>query len=374
MNANYTGDSGYERAKALLDQQEAERAARRETPMQPFRFFCPVGEEREIVVVDDRPSFFRHEHCMQDRRSKRWDVFLPCLDEVCNCPACAVSGSQRPAYFAMYLTVIDFTGYEDSRGDWHDFSKKLLVVKSTQQKKLMRYYEREGTMRGMSLIMVRNGEKEANIGDPEFNGFMSEEELETYVSQYTDKEGEVHEVLCYEPYAYEAIFPPMDEEQLRALVGGEGSTGSRAADDRALGRSRRADNYDDAGTDDNGWGAQGGRRVATRRAASAPPADEQDDVAPQPARRTARPAPAAPARPVPRRPAPARQAIDPADLPDAGTEYEAGVGAEEPPFEPDEPVQRTARPAPVRRAAPEPQAAAASPRGNMAARRASLRR
>jgi hypothetical protein len=339
------------------------------------------------MIADDRPSFYRWEHALQDKRSKRYDVFLPCIDEFCNCPACGVAGSNRPAYFAMYLTVIDLTPYVKSDGTEIPFTKKLLVVKPMQQKKIMRYFERHGTLRGMVLEMTRDGDKDANIGDPEYVEHAPEEELADYVSEYTDKDGVVHPIYCDEPYPYEELFPPMDEDQLRALVGGEAPAGSRAADNRALGRvPRQADNYDDgAAGGDEAWGGQG-RRVASRRAPAAdqPEAEQYEEEQAQPARtartvrtaaapaataRAVRPAaaPAAPARAVRR---PQQAVIDPDDNPETGAD-------ETPPFDTGTP-QRTARPVPARRVAPapapEPEDAAPAPRPNMAARRQNLRR
>lgn len=366
-----------------MERNDAEREARKNAPLQPFRYFTKVGEESEIVIVDDKPRFVRHEHALKNRRTGRYDIYVPCIDEHCACPACNVS--ERPSYFAMYLTVIDFTGYEDKDGNWIEFSKKLLVVKQTQQKKIVRFYDRERSLRGMRLTMVRNGEKEAAIGDPEFVGFLTEEELRQYVFEYTDKEGEVHTVYCDEPYDYEALMPPMTEDEIRALVGGDAPMGSRRNDDRDLGRGRgRADAGD-------GWDDQQ-RRIGSRRAPSAParrPATAADDVQdvdyqeappargarpassrPAPAARPAAPARAAPpARRAPAR-APAQETIDPDDLPDAGAEGEAPWQDDAPA----DPPQRTARQAPARRTpAPAPEPAAARP-ANPAARRANLRR
>lgn len=363
---------------AVAAQQDAQKEARKNTPLMPFRFYTPVGETKEIVIVDDAPSFMRHEHCMQDRRTKRWDVFVPCIDEHANCPAC--NASTRPSYFAMFFTIIDLTPYVNSDGEEIAFSKKLMVVKTAQQKKIMRYYEREGTLRGMVLEMTRDGDKDASIGDPEFLEFMSEDDLQSYVYDYTDKEGVVHEVLCDEPYDYDALFPEMSEDTLAALVGGGHSTGSRSNDDRALGRGRgRAaqDNYDDdQGGDGGAWAGGGGRRVASRRGPAAQEPAQDVEYAEQPARGRRAPAaaPAAPARsarPVARRAAPAAEVIDPDDNPEAGAEGDApwqeGEEAE---------VAAPARRSAPRRAAPAaaPEPAAAAPRANVAARRAALRR
>ncbi len=355
---------------------EAAREAAKDSIGMPFRFFTSVGETKEIVVIDDAPSFARWEHCQKDPRTGRYDVYLPCIDENANCPVCA-KAADRPAYFAMYLTVIDLTPYENRDGEEVPFSKKLLVVKPMQQKKILRFYEKHKSLRGMVLEMTRDSKKDAGIGDPAFVEFIEEDDLLTYETSYVDKDGKEHDVICHEVFDYEALFPPKTEDELSALVGGGGRNGSRGADDRALGRGRgRGDDDGEAGGD--AWQGAAPRRVASRRGA---PADEVEELPPEevadaprrgapiarapaaraPAARApaARQAPAPAARPAPRR---AAATIDPDDMPDAGAD-------EGPPFDVDPPQRRAA---PARRPAPEPEAAA--PRANMAARRAQLRR
>lgn len=379
VKSSHSGAAGRERALALLEQQEAEREARLATPLMPFRFRMDVGDAKEVVVVDDAPDFFRTEHNLQDPRSKRYDVYLPCIDEHTNCPAC--SKSSRPAYYAMYLTIIDINPYISTKtGEEIPFSKKLLVVKPMQQKKILRYYERHGTLRGMILLMTRDGDKDASIGDPEFVEFMSEEDLQTYVSEYTDKEGVVHETLCYEPYDYEALFPDMSEAQLSALVGGGASAGSRHADDRAIGRTRGRGAAADEEPAEGDW-EEAPRRVATRRAPAA--------AAPEPAQRAARPAARRAAAPIAE-----EEPLDPEDTLD-GEQLpwdDENAPEAEPEEAPAAPARRTAR-APVRgaspavapartaapvrsarRAAPEPVVEEAPARAGIAARRAALRR
>lgn len=316
--------SGYRGAEGRRKMQEEEEAAaaRREASSihTPFRFFCPVGEEREYIIVDDAPDFFRFEHNLKDRRSGKYSVFCACINDNANCPVCKVS--DRPSYFAMYLTIIDLTPYESASGEQVEWSKKLLVVKPAQQKKFTRLHERHGTLRGMLMKATRDGEKDAAIGnDQEFLEFIDEDELLTYESEYTDKKDKVHEVIGHEVFDYEELFPYQTEQQLRALVGGVAEPGSRDDDERGSRSSRRPsrggnDDWDDAPSrpssrrtreepadEDDAPPRRGSARPAPRTPTRAPtrsareqePEDEVEDTAPAPRRGAAR-SEAAPAR------------------------------------------------------------------------------
>lgn len=339
--------------------QEARKEARKATQGQPFRFFCPIGETRQIIVVDELPDFVRKEHATYNKVSKHWDTFVPCIDEHDNCPVC--DAAERPSYFALYLTVIDLTPYINKDDEEVPFSKKLLVVKPTQQKKIVRLYEKHKTLRGMILDMTRDNDKDATIGgDIEFVDFVDEEELQSYIYDYKDKENKVHEVDCSVPFEYEEIMPDMTAQQLRAIVGGRPAPGNRASADRDLQDDweeppqRRASSRRGAAADDD-VPEPAARRPAPRRAAAPEPeAEEEQEEAAPPARRAA--------------PAGRRRAAEP--------EPEAG----EPPFEPDE-QEEEAAPAPARRAAPARRTAAEDPpqrpardSSAVAQRRASLRR
>lgn len=306
---------------------DARREAARNSAGNPYRFYCPVGETREFVIVDHEPDFYRMEHAIKVRGHQRADTFVPCLDEFCNCPACAMSDN-RPAYFAMYLTIIDLTPYEGKNGTV-EFSKKLLVVKPMQQKKIMRFFDRHKTLRGMVIETTRSSDKESANGEMEFIEFMDEEELLEYVYTYDDKEGKSHEVDCSEPFDYEAIMPDMTEQQVRAICGGRPEPGNRGSTNRDL----QGDDWDNEPP---------ARRSASRRGAAQDDDQGDDqDAAPAPARR-GRAAPAreeaAPAarsrRPATRQPEP-----DPDDDPEGA------------PFDADEPEGEEVAPAPRRRAA-----------------------
>lgn len=359
--SHFRGAAGLKRMQEEQERAEARREAAKNRVREPFRFFCGNGETREIVIIDDQPDFFRYEHNLQNPRTKRWDLYLPCIDSTANCPVCSVS--ERPSYFAMYLTIIDLTPYTNSEGEEIEWSKKLLVVKPAQQKKIMRLFERHGTLRGMVLEMTRDGEKSASIGnDIEFKEFMEDDELAEYVTEYEDKEGKVHEIIGDEPFDYEAIFPEMTEKQLRSYVGGSANAGNREDDDRALGRSSRRNRDDDSD------GGDGETRRSARRSRSADSDSDADaDDAPRSRRRAAREEPADDDAEPPRRTA-RRTADDDADADPpqrAARRVASRRGADadaDPPFDPDDQDAETDNEPPRRGGA------------TVASRRAALRR
>lgn len=259
VRTSYSGEAGRRKMEEEQVRQEAEREARKAKGFEPFRFWVPIGETRQIVIIDDAPNFYRYEHALQTPGSNRFDNFLPCINDHANCPACSVS--EKPSYFAMYLSVIDLTPYENRDGDEVPWSKKMLVVKPSQQKKIARLYEREGTLRGMILDMTRDGQKDAAIGnDIEFVEWMEEEELATYYSEYEDKDGKTQAIDCLEPFNYEEIYPDLTEDQLATIAGvSDHSVGNRGQVDRSIGRGGRG-----------GREAPRGGRAAGRRDAEAP--------------------------------------------------------------------------------------------------------
>ena len=322
----------------------------------PFRFFCPVGETREFIVVDDRITFVRNEHNLKDSRGK-WSIYTSCISEHANCPVCG-SNPDKPAYFAMYLTVIDLTPYTNKDGIEVPWSKKLLVVKSSQQKKFTRKQEQHGTLRGALFSTSRDGDKEAAIGnDIELIEFYDEDTLAQYYNTY-EKDGKVIEIVGGEVFNYEELFPEQTEEMLAAIVGGH--VHNHDSHNRAIGRGGAR-----PGSSGDGW----------------------QEPAPRTARPAARPGPAA------RGPAP-RQAPPPVRGPvarrapvqeatDVGyTEVEEGAEGDAP-WQEEAPAPAPRRagaapaargPAPRRAPEPEPEDPPQRTAASLAARRQQLRR
>jgi hypothetical protein len=251
--SSYRGSDGMRQMNEEQKRGDARKEAAKAKGHEPFRFWTPQGETRQIIIVDEKPDFFRYEHALKDPRSGRYDNFLPCINEDANCPVCTVS--EKPAYFGMYLTVIDLTPYDDKDGNEVPWSKKIMVVKPAQQKKIARLYEKHGSLYGMVVDMTRDGAKDASIGnDIEFVEFADDKEMESFYRTYKDKENKTVEIIGNEPFDYDKIYPEMTEKQLCVLAGVEdtGSVGKRGSDDKEIGRTRgraatrRDDDEDDA--------------------------------------------------------------------------------------------------------------------------------
>lgn len=344
--AFYRGEAGMRKGDEELARQKAQQEARKEQGNIPFRFRVTVGETTQFVVCDDAPDFFRFEHNLKNPRTGHWDTFTGCVKEWDNCPVCQVA--ERESYYAMYLTVVDFTPFETKDGTNHEFSRKLLVVKPAQQKKFQRAYikaQKDGrTLRGAIFEATRDGDKDSAIGnDIEFIEYMDEEELTGYVRSWKDKEGKKHTEQCSEPLDYEALFAEPDTESLRLQVGGTPAPGNRAHEDRELGRRPRRGAKTEE--DEEYEPAERTQRMSStpRRGRAAPEEEAEDEPAPTRGRTAGRrpareepedePAPVR-GRTAGRRPAPVEEAEDePAPLRRGAATRRAPV--EEPPFDDD---------------------------------------
>jgi len=232
--SNTRGAQGRARVEDEINRQNQEKAERAKQGHMPFRLYLKPGTSREVIVVDDEPWFFRYEHNLKNPRTDKWDIHTGCTKEEDNCPVCE---EYKESYYALYLTVIDLNPFTDSKGNRHEFSRKLLVAKTGQSKKFIRKFENEGTLRGAVFELNRDGNKDPVIGnDIELIEFEDEEILEgDYKREWEDKDGKVHKEDCSEPFDYEALFPVQTSDELMEQVGGKPSPGSRRHQRESLG-------------------------------------------------------------------------------------------------------------------------------------------
>jgi hypothetical protein len=228
-----------------LAREKAAKEARKSQVNMPFRVWVPPGETKEVIVLDDKPDFFMYEHQVQNPRTKKWDTYLGCTKAFDVCPVCEETGKE--SYYAMYLSVIDLTPFKDRSGVNHRFSRKLMMVKNlSQQKKFIRRFEKDGTLRGYKLELNRDSDKDPTIGgDIEFVEIIDETELAKYKRRFKDRDGKVHQEDCSVPFVYDELFEEPDSDKLRAIVGGEPIPGSSKANHKALDEEEWGDDYDE---------------------------------------------------------------------------------------------------------------------------------
>lgn len=328
------GDAGRARTDTELKRQKERSEQRRAQANKPFRFYVPVGETRQFIICDDAPDFFLYEHALKDAEGRWGRMFCGCIKEFANCPVCRTA--ERESYYAMALTIVDLTPFDTRDGDTVEFSRKLLIVKPQQQKKFLRFFQKEGTLRGALFETTRDGEKDATIGnDIEFLEFVPEKEMESYVRTWKDREGKKHTENCAEPYVYEEVFDEPTEESLLAIAGGDPVPGSRAANDRELGARSRPSSGRAArrgrAADDDWEDAEDTRKFGRGKDADAAADDADDEPPARPSRRRSAEADAEEAAPTRSRTRRAAEPEDQDDPPARPSRRAAADDADEPP-------------------------------------------
>jgi hypothetical protein len=268
----------------------------------------PNGESnRQVVILDDEPSFFVYEHNLKNPDTGKYGLMMECIEQDDVCPICEASGTNSA--YNMYLTVLDLKPFTTTKGESVPYSRKLFLVKSQQQKKFLRRFEKEGTLRGAIFELSRDGDKSPVIGnDIEFAGFMDEDELLEYERSY-QKDGKRVVEKCHEPYDYDEFFPEVDRatliEQYESFFGDSGLDSSIPGSSKANSeeevpprarRGRKADVDDEDDDDDVPVRSRRGRKSKVEEDDDEPPYeveeadDEEEEERPRPrAKAKARP-------------------------------------------------------------------------------------
>ncbi len=219
---------------AVSRQEEEVRRAqeRREKGFAPYRYRLPANTRGDIIILDNDlgPCFYEHAIPGPGNDWSKTKNEL-CPKEYDACPLCA---SREESYWAMFMSVMDLRGYEAKKtGVWVPHSRKLLVVKTSQQPAFMRLRERapDGNMRGMQLLMVRDSASSANIGTPELVTCHDEA---TLLQEFSHPEVKAQDGRVIKPansdvypYDYDQLFRRPTGEDLRRRWGGVAPAGSQ---------------------------------------------------------------------------------------------------------------------------------------------------
>ncbi len=226
-----------ERVKSKIRREQASKG-------RIFRFFVPVGETKEFIILDDAPDCYLYEHTLPDPRTGKFTNHVTCPKETEDCAACTEYGESP---YVLFLSVIDLTPFKDKNGVKHNASRKLMAVKQSQQKKFDRLMSREGSLRGALFQTSRDGPKDAAIGnDMELLEWVKEKKLMSkFIRTWEDRENKEHVENMGEPFVYADIFEKPDADSIRAMLGVDPPMGSKKQQDRDLDKDSWGDGGDD---------------------------------------------------------------------------------------------------------------------------------
>jgi hypothetical protein len=218
-------------------QEQARAAEERERGYMPMRYWLAqpkAGQATEghIIILDDKPSMFFHEHQWKNPQTGKWDMLEACPADFDYCPLCAQEKIYGKRYYQLMLSILDLRGYTDRNGNQVPYTRKLLPIKANMLDPFKRRFEQHGTLRGLCFTMVRSpSEKNSpRIGRPEFYAQYTDEQLlEWYSHPAKQKEDgtvylQANEML--QPFDYMNLFPQPSGDALVAKYGGNRPVGN----------------------------------------------------------------------------------------------------------------------------------------------------
>lgn len=162
-----------------------------------LRLWLEVKAEKRLVFLDDVP-FCIYEH--QLKIDGKWGNHFTCANGIHRCVPCDKQDS--PQYIG-YFTVIDTTGYTDSKGVTHKNNKKLYGAKVAALRALERIKEKRGSLVGAAIDVFRSSKQAANCGD-QFD-YIEVVDLKRFEDT--------------EPFDYMTLFAPKKPEDVDQIIG-----------------------------------------------------------------------------------------------------------------------------------------------------------
>ena len=190
-----------------------------------FRLWIPAGGSTQFTFLDTEGFFFK-EHNYYHRGS--WLNWETCIQDIGNeeCPFCE-DGVR--VYYECVFSVIDHARYESKKqpGKIITNTKKLLVLRSTARKKVLRKKDQlEGDLTFARFSTHRDDRKECSTGeDFEFiQKYTKEEVMAMAPAEYMGQA--ITPEAWIQPFDYPKLFAPRSAESLRRILGRVGPIGS----------------------------------------------------------------------------------------------------------------------------------------------------
>jgi hypothetical protein len=203
------GQEGEERAK----QDEEDRARKAGA----FRLWLPPGGSTEFTFLDTEGFFFREHNFYHNKSWMNWETCIQDIGEE-DCPFCEAGVKY---FYECVFTVIDHAEYVSKRTQKVvKDTKKLLVLRSTARKKVLRKKDQQdGDLTYCRFSVNRDSAQECSTGeDFDFIHRATREDVLRYApTEYMGKAITASEWI--KPFDYMAIFQPKKAEQLRRILG-----------------------------------------------------------------------------------------------------------------------------------------------------------
>lgn len=191
-----------------------------------FRLWIPAGGSTTFTFLDTEGFFFKEHNYFHKGSWLNWETCIQDIGEE-ECPFCE-DGVR--IYYECVFTVIDHARYESKKtpGKIITNTKKLLVLRSTARKKILRKKEQlEGNLTYAKFSTHRDDRKECSTGeDFEFIERLTKEQVMAMAP--TEFMGQaITPETWIQPYDYPKLFAPKTHDQLRRALGRVEPVGSQ---------------------------------------------------------------------------------------------------------------------------------------------------
>jgi len=211
-----------------------------------YRLWIPAGGSTEFTFLDTEGFFFKEHNYFANRSWMNWETCLQDIGEE-DCPFCEAG---IRVYYECVFTVIDHAEYESKKtpGRIIKNTKKLLVLRSTARKKILRKRDQhEGDLRFVRMSTHRDDSKECSTGE-DFEVVKRHTKAEVAAMAPKEWMGQaITPDVWMEPFEYVKIFQPKKAEQLERILGrvspvGSGDGPSRSGGEESSEESKGSSN------------------------------------------------------------------------------------------------------------------------------------
>lgn len=212
-----TGDQGAEAAKHDEEDRAKSSGA--------YRLWLPAGGSTQFTFLDSEGFFFKEHNYFYQNSWQNWET---CIQDIGNedCPFCEAGLNY---YYECVFTIIDHAEYYSKKHEKQMKDvKKLLVLRSTARKKVLRKKEHtcQGDLKFCKFETHRDDKKECSTGeDFDYIQRLSQEEVMAMAPREWAGQP-ISPTDWIKPFDYAKLFQPRNADSLRRILGRIGKGGS----------------------------------------------------------------------------------------------------------------------------------------------------